>query len=72
VATGDAVRVGSNGHAVGAAVRVREAAKRGTAYLIEGTLEEGANLLTDGVPLLVEIEKGPSAAKAADGFGEGR
>jgi predicted molibdopterin-dependent oxidoreductase YjgC len=79
VATGEPVRVASNGSAVEAAVRVRESAKRGTCYLIEGTVEDNPNLLTDGVPLLVNIspaagkpgagsEQTPSAGKPADGF----
>jgi NADH-quinone oxidoreductase chain G len=79
VASGEPVQVASNGSAVQAAVRVRESAKRGTCYLIEGTAEENANLLTDGAPLLVNIppaagkpaagtEQPPSAGKPAEGF----
>jgi NADH-quinone oxidoreductase subunit G len=73
VASGEPVRVTSNGSAVEAAVRVRESAKRGTCYLIEGTADDNPNLLTDGSPLLVDIakkppERMPSAGKPADGF----
>jgi anaerobic selenocysteine-containing dehydrogenase len=59
VASGEPVRVTSNGSAVDAAVRVRESAKRGTCYLTEATAENNPNLLTDGSPLLVNIAKKP-------------
>ena len=58
------VRVGSNGHAVEAAVRIREAARRGTAYLLEGTAEDNPNALVNGGPVLVEVEKPPSGEEA--------
>jgi hypothetical protein len=51
------VRVRSNGHAVNAVVQIRERAKRGTATLIEGTQEGNANVLADGAPVVVEIER---------------
>jgi NADH-quinone oxidoreductase subunit G len=57
VQSGDEVRVRSNGHAVNAVVQIRERAKRGTATLIEGTQEGNANVLADGAPVVVEIER---------------
>jgi NADH-quinone oxidoreductase subunit G len=65
IVSGEPVEVASNGSAVQAAVRVRESAKRGTCYLVEGTVEDNPNLLTDGFPLLVTIR--PSASKPAAG-----
>ena len=65
---GQQVRVASNGSAVEAAVRIREAATRGIAYLIEGT-DEGANVLYAGEPVVVEVQ--PSGGKPPDGLGEG-
>ena len=57
VASGDEVQVRSNGHAVTAVVQIRERAKRGTATLIEGTAEGNANVLVDGAPVVVQIER---------------
>jgi NADH-quinone oxidoreductase subunit G len=64
LAPDEPVRVASNGDAVEAAVRIREAARQGTAYLLEGTAEDNANALVDGGPVLVEITKLPSGEKA--------
>jgi anaerobic selenocysteine-containing dehydrogenase len=57
VESGDEVQVRSNGHAVTAVVQIREGAKRGTATLTEGTKEGNANVLVDGAPVLVEVER---------------
>jgi NADH-quinone oxidoreductase subunit G len=57
VESGDEVRVRRNGHAVTAIVQIRAGAKRGTATLMEGTKEGNANVLVDGAPVLVEIER---------------
>jgi anaerobic selenocysteine-containing dehydrogenase len=57
VSSGDAVTVRRNGHAVNAVVQVRGRAKRGTATLIEGTREGNPNMLADGGPATVEIER---------------
>jgi NADH-quinone oxidoreductase subunit G len=70
IATGESVRVASNGSAVHAAVRVREAATRGTCYLVEGTAEDNANLLYDGNAVVVQVEKGPSAAEQLPSAGK--
>jgi len=65
VAEGQAVEVASNGHAVRATARLRTSARPGCAYLVSGTAEENANVLTNGRPLFVEVR--PSAGKPADG-----
>jgi len=57
VESGDEVQVRGNGHAVTAVVQIRERAKRGTATLTEGTKEGNANVLVDGAPVLVEVER---------------
>ena len=57
VASGDEVQVRSNGHAVNAVVQIRAGAKRGTATLIEGTQEGNPNVLVDGAPVVVAIER---------------
>jgi NADH-quinone oxidoreductase subunit G len=64
VSAGGSARVASNGTALSARVRLRESAKRGTCYLIEGTADDGANLLVDGTPLIVDID--PTADPTAD------
>ena len=57
VASGDEVQVRCNGHAVNAVVQIRARAKRGTATLIEGTQEGNPNVLVDGAPVVVAIER---------------
>jgi NADH-quinone oxidoreductase subunit G len=57
LARGDRVQVSSNGNAVEAEVAPRESVKRGTCLLTEGTVEQNANALPNGVPPLVEIQK---------------
>ena len=47
----------SNGHSVNAVVQIRARAKRGTATLIEGTQEGNPNVLVDGAPVVVAIER---------------
>jgi NADH-quinone oxidoreductase subunit G len=61
LSSGDEVRISSNGHAVTATVRLRAAAKPGTATLIEGTREGNANELMDEAPVLVEINRQQAA-----------
>jgi NADH-quinone oxidoreductase subunit G len=56
-ARGDRVRVSSNGTLVEAEVALRESVKRGTCQLTEGTLEQNANVLMNGVPALVRISE---------------
>jgi len=63
VAAGQAVEVASNGHSVQATVRLQAGARPGCAYLVSGTAEENANLLTNGRPLFVEVK--PSAEKTS-------
>jgi NADH-quinone oxidoreductase subunit G len=55
VGTGTPVRVGVNGTRVRATATVRANIPVGTAYLIDGTDEEPANLLTNGRPQTVEV-----------------
>jgi NADH-quinone oxidoreductase subunit G len=57
---GEQVRVVSNGAGVLAAARLREAAPRGTCYLIDGTAEDNAGVLVNGRVVLVRLE-GPTA-----------
>jgi NADH-quinone oxidoreductase subunit G len=57
IARGEVVRISSNGSAIEAEVAPRESVKLGTAHLTEGTLEENANVLTNGVPPLIVVNK---------------
>jgi anaerobic selenocysteine-containing dehydrogenase len=63
VADGAEVEVASNGHALKAPVRLRQAARRRCAYLRLGTAENNANVLINGQPVLVEVRKAPSPAR---------
>jgi NADH-quinone oxidoreductase subunit G len=67
VAQGDEVEVRSNGTRLRARVMVRERARPGTGFLIEGTAEANANALSTGE--LVEVTKagGPAANPVAPG-----
>jgi NADH-quinone oxidoreductase subunit G len=53
--SGAPVRVGVNGTRIAATAVVRARVPEGTAYLIEGTDEQPANLLTNGEPQTVEV-----------------
>jgi NADH-quinone oxidoreductase subunit G len=57
LSNGDAVTVTVNGHSVDATVAIRERMREGAAFLIEGTDEANANLLTNGVPPRIEVSK---------------
>ncbi|HEY6672690.1 MAG TPA: NADH-quinone oxidoreductase subunit NuoG [Solirubrobacterales bacterium] len=57
LANGDEVTVSVNGHSVEATVAIRERMREGAAFLIEGTDEANANLLTNGVAARIEVEK---------------
>jgi NADH-quinone oxidoreductase subunit G len=54
---GDAVTVSVNGHSLDATVAIRERMREGAAFLIEGTDEANANLLTNSVPPRIEVSK---------------
>jgi anaerobic selenocysteine-containing dehydrogenase len=54
---GDEVTVSVNGSRVEATVAVRERMKQGAAFLIEGTDEGNANVLTNGVPQRIQVAK---------------
>jgi NADH-quinone oxidoreductase subunit G len=54
---GDEVTVSVNGHSLEATVAVRERMREGAAFLIEGTDEANANLLTNGVPPRIQVAK---------------
>jgi NADH-quinone oxidoreductase subunit G len=54
---GDEVTVSVNGSRVEATVAVRERMKQGAAFLIEGTDEGNANVLTNGVPQRIQVSK---------------
>ena len=57
LSNGDQVTVSVNGHSVDATVAIRERMREGAAFLIEGTDEANANLLTNGVAPRIEVEK---------------
>ncbi len=54
---GDEVTVAVNGHSVEATVAIRERMRQGAAFLIEGTDEGNANVLTNGVPQQIRVSK---------------
>ena len=62
---GDEVTVSVNGHSVGATVAIRRADEGGAAFLIEGTDEANANVLTNGVPQRIELARGGEAMSAS-------
>jgi predicted molibdopterin-dependent oxidoreductase YjgC len=66
LANGDEVTVSVNGHRLEATVAIRERMREGAAFLIEGTDEANANLLTNGPPPLIEIVRGRSADEAEE------
>ena len=57
LASGDEVTVAVNGHSIEATVAIRERMKEGAAFLIEGTDEANANVLTNGVPQRIQVGK---------------
>jgi len=57
LANGDEVTVAVNGHSVEATVAIRERMKEGAAFLIEGTDEANANVLTNGIPQRIQVTK---------------
>jgi NADH-quinone oxidoreductase subunit G len=54
---GDPVTVSVNGHSVEATVAIRERMRQGAAFLIEGTDEGNGNVLANGVPQRIKVEK---------------
>ena len=63
---GDDVTVSVNGSSVGATVAIRQRMKEGAAFLIEGTDEANANVLTNGVPQRIEIVRGRSPGEVEE------
>jgi len=57
LSNGDQVTVSVNGQSVDATVAIRERMREGAAFLIEGTDEDNANLLTNGVPPRIRVAK---------------
>jgi NADH-quinone oxidoreductase subunit G len=57
VKSGDEILVGLNGTSVRAVAAVRTGVSEGSVFLIEGTSEDNANLLLNGVPRTVELRK---------------
>jgi predicted molibdopterin-dependent oxidoreductase YjgC len=57
VSNGDEVTVAVNGHSVEATVAIRDRMQQGAAFLIEGTDEANANVLTNGVPQRIRVTK---------------
>jgi NADH-quinone oxidoreductase subunit G len=54
---GDPVTVSVNGSSVDATVAIRARMREGAAFLIEGTDEANANVLTNGLPQRIEVSK---------------
>jgi NADH-quinone oxidoreductase subunit G len=54
---GDEVTVSVNGSSVEATIAIRERMREGAAFLIEGTDEGNANVLTNGVPQRIKVVK---------------
>jgi anaerobic selenocysteine-containing dehydrogenase len=57
LAHGDEVTVAVNGNSVEATVAIRERMRQGAAFLIEGTDEANANVLTNGIPQQIQVTK---------------
>ncbi len=57
LSNGDTVRVAQNGSAVEASVQICERIEQGVCFLIEGTSEDNANGLLNGLPVSVTIER---------------
>jgi NADH-quinone oxidoreductase subunit G len=57
LANGDEVSVSVNGSSVEATIAIRERMREGAAFLIEGTDESNANVLTNGAPPRIEVAK---------------
>jgi NADH-quinone oxidoreductase subunit G len=57
LASGDEVRASVNGASVRARVAIRERLREGSAFLIEGTASDNANVLVEGAPQPLEVEK---------------
>ena len=57
MANGDEVTVSVNGSSVEARVAIRARMRPGAAFLIEGTSEQNANVLANGHPGPVKVEK---------------
>ncbi len=57
LANGDQVTVSANGHRVEATVAIRERIQEGAAFLIEGTTDQNANVLANGVPRRIEVAR---------------
>jgi NADH-quinone oxidoreductase subunit G len=63
---GDEVTVSVNGSSIEATVAIRGRMREGAAFLIEGTDEANANVLTNGVTQRIEIMRGRSAGEAKE------
>jgi NADH-quinone oxidoreductase subunit G len=70
LASGAEVQLSANGQAVGGTVRIRRGVPRGTVSVLVGTAEDNANLLADGAPVLVEVQR-PAVTKVTAGSAEG-
>jgi NADH-quinone oxidoreductase subunit G len=57
LANGDAVTVSVNGSSIEATVAIKQRMREGAAFLIEGTDDANANVLTNGVPQQIEVTK---------------
>ena len=57
IESGDEVEVAVDGRSVRATAALRDALTPGSVFLVEGTLEDNATALTNGVPRTVEVRK---------------
>jgi NADH-quinone oxidoreductase subunit G len=57
VSTGDEVSVSVDGRSIRALARVHDPVPPGSVFLVEGTQEDNATALTNGLPLTVEVSK---------------
>jgi len=55
ISSGDEVEVSSGDRKVRAVVALRQAMQPGSVFMLQGTGEDGANALTNGVPRVVEV-----------------
>jgi NADH-quinone oxidoreductase subunit G len=55
ISSGDEVEVSSGDRKVRATVALRQAMQPGSVFMLQGTGEDGANALTNGVPRVVEV-----------------
>ncbi len=63
VVDGEAIAVSNDGRTIEAIAQVTNRAPAGVTYIYEGTIENNANLLVDGGPIEVEVDKPAAVAR---------